>query len=84
MVNVEKMVRDLAGNRVNFSQTPENRGLAGCWNACIERARGEWVHILHQDDYVLPGFYEEVGEIARLQPDAGLIAVRSFFVNETE
>jgi hypothetical protein len=31
--------------------------LAGCWNVCIERARGEWVHLLHQDDWVLPGFY---------------------------
>lgn len=81
-VDVEKMVRALAGDRVHFSRTPENQGLASCWNSCIERARGDWVHVLHQDDYVLPGFYEEVREIARLQPDVGLIAVRSFFVDE--
>jgi hypothetical protein len=34
-----------------------HRGLAGTWNACLTKARGRWVHLLHQDDYVLPGFY---------------------------
>ncbi len=56
-VDVKKMVESIAGERVAFSQTPKNSGLAGCWNTCIERARGEWVHILHQDDIVQPGFY---------------------------
>lgn len=81
-VDVKQMVRSVAGDRVSFSQTHVNLGLAGCWNECIERARGEWVHILHQDDYVLPGFYAEIEKIADLHPDVGLIAVRSFFVDE--
>ncbi len=81
-VNVKRIVEAIAGDRVHFSQTQVNLGLAGCWNECIERARGEWVHILHQDDYVLPGFYAEIQKIANLHPDVGLIAVRSFFVDE--
>lgn len=81
-VDVEQLVRAVADNRVHFSRTSENKGLAGSWNACIERARGVWVHILHQDDYVLPGFYEEGQRIARSHPEVGLIAVRSFFVDE--
>src|ERR1700751_1291578 len=56
-VDVQQLARAVAGDRVGFSRTAKNMGLAGCWNTCIERARGEWVHILHQDDYVLPGFY---------------------------
>ena len=55
--DVKKMVETIAGDRVIYSRTPENLGLAGCWNTCIERSRGQWVHILHQDDIVLPGFY---------------------------
>ena len=51
------LVKAIAGERVQLSRTERNLGLAGCWNACIERSRGEWVHILHQDDWVLPGFY---------------------------
>jgi glycosyltransferase involved in cell wall biosynthesis len=56
-VDVETMVRSIAGDRVTASRTPKNLGLAGGWNTCIERARGQWVHILHQDDFVLNGFY---------------------------
>jgi glycosyltransferase involved in cell wall biosynthesis len=52
-----EMVYRVAGNRVAVHREPRNNGLAGNWNRCIERARGEWVHILHQDDFVLPGFY---------------------------
>lgn len=35
----------------------EHLGIAGSWNACLAAARGTWVHVLHQDDFVLPGFY---------------------------
>lgn len=81
-IDVEAMVRPLAGDRVIYTKTPRNLGLAGCWNASIEKARGQWVHILHQDDYILPGFYERLGQIAQSHPEVGLIAARSFFVNE--
>jgi glycosyltransferase involved in cell wall biosynthesis len=56
-MDVAALVKAIAGERVQFSRTPKNLGLAGCWNTCIERSRGQWVHILHQDDWVLPGFY---------------------------
>ena len=55
-----ELVRRIAGDRVAVHQEPANNGLAGIWNRCIERARGEWVHILHQDDVVLPGFYDNL------------------------
>jgi glycosyltransferase involved in cell wall biosynthesis len=81
-VDIEAMVRRLAGDRVIYTTTSQNLGLAGCWNASIEQARGQWVHILHQDDYILPGFYERLGHVARSHPEVGLIATRSFIVNE--
>ena len=81
-VDVQQLVRSAAGDRVRFSRTTKNMGLAGCWNTCVERARGEWVHILHQDDYVLPGFYAEIENIAESHPEIGLIAVRSFYVDD--
>ncbi len=80
-VDVMAMVREIAGDRIKISQTPKNLGLAGCWNACIERARGEWVHILHQDDYVLPGFYQRLALAAKEHPDVTLLATRSFLVD---
>jgi glycosyltransferase involved in cell wall biosynthesis len=65
----------VAGGRVSFHAEPRNRGLAETWNRCIERAQGHWVHILHQDDIVLPGFYERLREGAE-QSDAGAIFCR--------
>jgi glycosyltransferase involved in cell wall biosynthesis len=47
-----EFIRKLAGKRVTVHCEPRNLELAGIWNRCIERAWGEWVHILHQDDLV--------------------------------
>lgn len=62
-VDVEKMVREIGGDRVAFSRTPRNLGLAGCWNTCIDRAHGKWVHLFHQDDLILPGFYKALAKV---------------------
>jgi glycosyltransferase involved in cell wall biosynthesis len=67
-----QLVRDIAGDRVTVHREPKNNGLAGIWNRCIERARGEWVHILHHDDVVLPGFYERLYDGIVCNPDVGM------------
>ena len=75
-----ELVHRIAGDRVPVHRERKNNGLAGIWNRCIERARGEWVHILHQDDIVLPGFYEHLRKGAE-QSDAGAIFCRFAMVN---
>lgn len=70
-----EVVRRVGAGRVAFHTEPENRGLANNWNRCIERARGHWVHILHQDDFVLPGFYELLQAGAQ-RSDAGAVFCR--------
>ena len=59
-VDVDALVDRLAPGRVEVYKNPENLGLAGNWNAAIRHARGHWVHLLHQDDLVLPGFYDRL------------------------
>jgi glycosyltransferase involved in cell wall biosynthesis len=76
-VDVAALVREIVGERVNVSQTLRNLGLAGCWNTCIERARGQWVHILHQDDLVLPGFYQRLESGIRSQASVGAAFCRN-------
>jgi glycosyltransferase involved in cell wall biosynthesis len=66
----EEILRRLALSRVELYRQTRNLGLAGNWNTCIARSRGRWVHILHQDDLVLPGFYERL-ERAGERPDVG-------------
>jgi glycosyltransferase involved in cell wall biosynthesis len=67
--DVMELVKSIGGDRVKFSKTPRNLGLAGCWNTCIERSRGEWVHILHQDDWVLPEFYARFEALNNYVPE---------------
>lgn len=55
----ETVVSELAGNRVSFHRQSRNVGAVENFNTCIRRARAEWVHILHSDDRVAPGFYDE-------------------------
>ena len=80
-VDVAALVRKITADRVRVFRNPANEGLAGCWNTCIGRSRGQWVHILHQDDYVLPGFYQMLAKSAERHPEVSLLATRSFFVD---
>ena len=58
----EAIVKEIGQNRVSFSRQPHNVGIIANWNICIQRARGFWIHILHQDDIVMPGFYSRLRE----------------------
>jgi glycosyltransferase involved in cell wall biosynthesis len=78
-----QLVREIAGDRVTVHQEAKNNGLAGIWNRCIERARGEWVHILHQDDIVLPGFYEHLYDGIVCNPDVGMAFSRFAIIDAT-
>lgn len=44
-------------DRIEYYQNQTQRGIGGNWNVCIDKNRGEWIHILHQDDMVLDGLY---------------------------
>lgn len=81
-VDVEDMVKSMAGSRVSFYRNPKNLGLGGCWNTCINRANGSWIHILHQDDYVLPGFYTKIRHTIHANKGLALVATRSLVVDE--
>jgi glycosyltransferase involved in cell wall biosynthesis len=76
----EEIVRRLSPSRVVIHRQSSNVGLAANWNTCIARSRGQWVHILHQDDLVLPGFYERLAHAAE-RPDIGAAFCRHNFID---
>jgi glycosyltransferase involved in cell wall biosynthesis len=78
----EEVVNRLAPGRVEFYRQPTNVGLALNWNACVVRSRGLWVHLLHQDDLVLPGFYETMGRAARGYPGLGAAFCRYSYIDD--
>lgn len=78
----EAIVRALAGDRVKFHRQPRNIGAIENFNTCIRRARGHWVHILHADDTLLPGFYAAAQRAIAAHPNIGGVACRHLFIDE--
>ena len=76
------IVGRLAGDRVEFHRGDENLGLAGNWNRCIGLSRGRWVHLLHQDDLIAPGFYEHLGRGIAEHPELGAAFCRHRVIDE--
>jgi len=78
----EMIVREFGGGRVAFYRQPHNVGATENFNACIRRSVGHLIHILHGDDWVLPGFYDRVELSARRHQEIAFIGSRAFVVDE--
>jgi glycosyltransferase involved in cell wall biosynthesis len=80
----EALVRRIAGDRVSVFRHTEPLPMAANWNSCVERARGQWVHILHTDDFVLPGFYARLLSALAGRNDVGAAFTRWTTVDESD
>jgi hypothetical protein len=78
----EAVVREVAGDRVKFYRQPKNVGAVENFNTCIRRARGEWIHILHADDTLMPGFYDNARRAILDHPQIGAVVCRHAFIDE--
>lgn len=77
----EALVRAVGRGRVGFYRQPVNLGVARNLSACIARAKGRIVHLLHADDFVLPGFYERLGAAFQQAPEIGFAFSRYNYVD---
>jgi glycosyltransferase involved in cell wall biosynthesis len=78
----ESVVNELAPGRVSFFRQPSNLGTVHNLNTCIERSRGELVHILHGDDAVRDGFYRTMAPHFAEQPEVGAAFCRYIAIDE--
>lgn len=67
--------------RIEVIEHDHRLGLSGNWNRAIGLARGELVHLLHQDDYVERGFYARFHRGFSREPDIGMAFCRSRIVD---
>jgi glycosyltransferase involved in cell wall biosynthesis len=78
----EEVVARLGRGRVGFHRQPENVGVVANLNACLQRSRGELVHLLHGDDYVGEDFYRTLEGDLREHPEAGAAYCRHLSIDE--
>jgi glycosyltransferase involved in cell wall biosynthesis len=77
----EAVVSEIGEGQIQFFRHAINRGSVHNFNTCLDRSRGLLVHILHGDDYVLPGFYKAFGNAFNMNPSLALVACRCFVVD---
>ena len=65
-----------AVEQVELHELPSRVGHPQIFNECLDRARGDWIHILHDDDWVHPGFYAAMEEGIEQAPDVGAAFAR--------
>ena len=81
--NIDAIVRSIAGDRVFCCHQIDRAGHPEIFNICINRARGHWVHLLHDDDWVAPGFYQSLQRGICEAPEIGAAFCRHTVVGET-
>jgi len=69
--DVEALVKSIGRGRVGFFRQEKNRGSLRNFETCIQRAKGERLHILHGDDQIKAGFYNEIDKLFSTYPTIG-------------
>lgn len=67
----EAVVEELGKGRVQFYRQPQNVGYIKNFETCLQRSRGQLIHLLHGDDCVLPGFYHKMQALFEQYPKIG-------------
>lgn len=74
-----EVVRSVGRGRVGFHRQPQNLGHVRNFATCLSRSRGRLIHLLHGDDFVLPGFYATMGAAFNAHPALGLATCRHVY-----
>lgn len=79
--NVEKLVNDIGKGRVVYYRQKENSGSLRNFESCINRSKGEYIHLLHGDDRIEAGFYDTIGTLFQNYPEAGAAFTNFNYIN---
>lgn len=80
--DLARIVEELGRGRVSFYQQPQNVGHIKNFQTCLERSRGQLVHLLHGDDCVRNGFYRTMQRGFDQHPEIGASFCRHIIMDE--
>ncbi len=58
--NTQQVVAEFSDNKIIYIQQPRNQGVSAARNAGIQKAKGEYICFLDDDDEYLPEFLQEI------------------------
>jgi glycosyltransferase involved in cell wall biosynthesis len=80
--NVYCLVEKIGRGRIGYYRQPKNVGSLRNFETCLNRSKGQWIHLLHGDDFVSPGFYNEIKLLFKTFPEAGAAFTGFYHVDE--
>ncbi|TXK23336.1 glycosyltransferase [Pontibacter qinzhouensis] len=80
--DVEEIVKRIGKGRIKYYRQPENVGSLRNFETCINRAKGELVHLLHGDDRIRKGYYKKINQLFKQNPGVGAAFCRFSYMDE--
>jgi glycosyltransferase involved in cell wall biosynthesis len=80
--DVDKLVKEVGRGRIKYFRQPENVGSLRNFLTCIDRSKGQLIHILHGDDVVRRDFYSKMENLFAVNPTIGAGFCRFAYINE--
>lgn len=80
--DVEELVKTCGKGRIKYFRQLRNVGSLRNFQTCLERSRGQLIHLLHGDDRVLPGFYAKIEALFFQFPAMGAAFSRYAYVDD--
>jgi glycosyltransferase involved in cell wall biosynthesis len=81
-MDVEALVAEIGRGRIGFFRQQQNVGSLRNFETCLNRSTGQWIHLLHGDDLVKPGFYQEIEMLFQQFPEAGAAFTGYYHIND--
>ncbi|HVS98627.1 MAG TPA: glycosyltransferase, partial [Puia sp.] len=78
--DVGAIVQRIGGGRVGYYRQESNVGSLRNFETCLNRSKGQWIHLLHGDDFISPGFYREIRALFEAFPEAGAAFTGFYYV----
>lgn len=75
---VQRLCAEIVDPRFRYERNPHNLGMVGNWNRCLREARGRWVVILHDDDWLEPDFVRQCLDLIDANPSLRLVGCMGF------
>lgn len=69
--DVQQLVLETGKGRILYYKQPQNVGSVRNFETCLNRSTGRFIHLLHADDKVRPGFYAKMESLFSRFPEAG-------------
>lgn len=77
--DLEPVASGFGDSRVHYFRNPRRLGMAGNWNAVLDRAGGRFLALLMDDDRLLPGFVRSTASLFEQDPSLGVVFTNHLF-----